>query len=86
MGNPRPIDRPPPVCPLIEGWVAKEPSTHHLSVPVPAALRIKGRVLVPLRYLIMQVSLIQSSWSGSLTLVARYATAVQVSDLARLVA
>jgi hypothetical protein len=71
MGNPRPNDSPPPVCPLISGCTAKDPSTHHLSMPVEAALNISGRVLVPQRYLIIWANLVQSSVSGSLTLVVR---------------
>jgi hypothetical protein len=86
MRNPRPIVRPPPVCPRIPGCTAKDPSTHHSKMPVPEALSTSGRVFVPLRYLIMWDSFFQSSVSGYLTLVVRYATAVQVSGLARLVA
>ena len=55
-------------------------------MPEEAILKISGRVFVPRRYLIMWASLVQSLVSGSLTLVVRYATAVQVSGLERFVA
>ena len=70
-GNPLPIDRPPPVCPRIVGCTAKDPSTYHFRMPVPAALRINGKVLVPLRYFIMWDSFVQSASSGSHPLVVR---------------
>jgi hypothetical protein len=86
MGKPRPIDRPPPVCPCILGCVAKEPSIHHLMMLLPLALRVNGSCLVPLRYLIICVNFSQSSLSGFVTRIVRKATAVQVSGLAHLVA
>jgi hypothetical protein len=46
MGNPLPIDNPPPVCPLMLGWMVKEPSTHPLTMPVPLALRMRGILLL----------------------------------------
>ena len=71
MGNPRPIDSPPPVWPRMLGCTPNDPSTHHLSIPLPAALIISGRFLVPRRYLMRWAILAQSSLSGSLTLVVR---------------
>jgi hypothetical protein len=47
MGNPRPIVRPPPVCPRIPGWTAKDPSTHHFKMPVPEALSTRVEFLYP---------------------------------------
>ena len=83
MGKPLPMLRPPPVCPRISGCTPNDPSIHHLSIPPPLALKVRGNFLVPLMYFIRWVNLDQSSVSGSLTLVVRNAIAVQVSGLAR---
>jgi hypothetical protein len=50
MGKPCPMDSPPPVWPHILGCTPNNPSTHHLSIPLPAALIMSGRSLVPHRY------------------------------------
>ena len=86
MGNPRPNDNPPPECPRMFGCTANDPSTHHLRMPLPFALRTNGILRVPRRYFIRWTSLAQSSLSGARTRVVRNATAVQVSGLALLVA
>jgi hypothetical protein len=86
MGNPHPKDRPPPECPRMLGWTANDASTHHFKMPLPLALTISSIIQVPLMYLIMWTNLVQSSLSGSRTLIVKNAIAVQVSGLARLVA
>jgi hypothetical protein len=86
MGKPRPKDRPPPECPRMLVWTANDASTHHFKMPLPLALNISGTLWVPLMYLIRWTNLVQSSLSGSHTLVVQNAIAVQVSGLARLVA
>ena len=86
MGNPRPIDRPPPEFPRMFGWTAKDASTQHFKMPLPLALKIRGIVRVPLMYLIRWTILVQSSLSGSRTLVVKNAITVQVSGLSQLVA
>ncbi len=79
MGNHLPMDNPPPVCPRMFGYTAKDPSIHYFKMPLPSALKINGSDFVPLRYFIIWVNLPQSSLSGSLTLVVRKEIAVQVS-------
>ncbi len=86
MGYPLPKDRLPLLCPRMLGWTANAASTHHFKMPVLMALRISGSVRVPLRYFIRWTSLIQSSLSDACTCVVKNAVAVQVSDLACLVA
>ena len=86
MGNTRPKDNPPLEGPRMLGWTATDASTHHFKITLPLALRISGRVRVPLMYIIMWTILSQSSRSVAQTLVVRNATAVQVSGLARFVA
>jgi hypothetical protein len=86
MGNPRPKDRPPAECPRMLGWTDNDTSTHHFKFPLQLALKISGIVRVPLMYLIMWTNLVQSSLSGSRTLVVNNAIAVQVYGLACLVA
>jgi hypothetical protein len=85
MGNPRPRDNPPPECPRMLGCTANDASTHHFIMPLPLSLRTSGIVRAPLMYLIKCTNLFQLSLSGARTLVVRNASAVQVSDLARLV-
>jgi hypothetical protein len=85
-GKPLPRDNPPPECPRMLGWTAKEASTHHLRMPLPSALRISGSFRVPRRYFIRCTNFLQSCSSGCCTLEVRNATEVQVSGLARLVA
>jgi hypothetical protein len=86
MGNPRPKDRPPPECPSMLGWTVNDVSTHHFKMLLPLALKINGIIQLPLMYLIRWTNLVQSSFLGSCTLVAKNAIAVQVSSLAGLVA
>ena len=80
------IDRPPPVRTLIFGWTVNDPSIHHFSMPLPLALSIICRFLVPLLYFIRWTNLSQLSLAGSFTLVVKNLIAVQVSILDRLVA
>jgi hypothetical protein len=84
MGNPHPKDRPPPDCPLMLGWTANDTSTHLFKIPLPLALTISGIVRVPMMYLIRWNNLVQSSLSGSRTLVIKNAIVVQVSGISRL--
>jgi hypothetical protein len=86
MGNPCPKDRPPPECPGMLGWTANDASTHHFKMLLSLELKISVIVQVPLMYLISWTNLVQSSLSGSCTLVVKNAIAVQVSGLAGLVA
>ena len=76
----------PPVWILVLGWTPKEPSTHHLTMLVESALKIRGRVGVARKYLIKRTRLVQSSSSAQITLVIRNATSVWISGRARLVA
>ena len=68
------------------GWTEKYESTQHLKMPLPLALRIRGRVHVPLRYRISHNNLSQSSSSGYWTLIVNNDMDVQLSGRARLVA
>ena len=86
VGNPLPSDSPPPVWPRMFGCVANEPSIHHLRMPLPLALRIRGISFDPLRYLTRCLNFDQSSLSGSLARVVRKVIEVQVSGRAHLVA
>ena len=86
MKDPFPSEAVPPVWILVSGWTPKEPSTHHLTIFVESALKIRGRFSVARKYLIKRTSLIQSSSSGKITLVVRNATAVWMSVQACLVA
>ena len=83
--NPVPINRTPPVCPIMFGCTMNDPSIHHFSIPLLLALRISGRFLVPMIYFIRWINLAQSLLSGSLTLVARNEITVQVYGLPCLV-
>ena len=85
VGNPLPKDNPPPECPGVLGWIAKDASTHNFKITLLLTLRMSGSSCVPLMYLIMWTILSQSYRSGAFTLVVRNSTAVQVSGLARLV-
>ena len=69
MGNTLPIDRPPPVCPLMFGCTTNDPSIHHFSMPLPLSLMISGRLLVPMIYFIRWTNLAQSSLSDFLSIV-----------------
>ena len=86
MGNPRHIDSPPPECLHMLGWTAKYASTHHLKIPLPLSLRIRGRVRVPLGYHISHTNFSQSSSSGSRTLIIKNDMDVKVSGRACLMA
>ena len=86
MGNPVPMDRPPPVCPLIFRCTENDPSIHLFRIPVPLELIISGMSLVPLIYFIRCANFFKSLLSGSLTLVVRKAVDVHVLGLALLVA
>ena len=86
MVNPRPKDNPPPEYPRMLGWTANGASTNHFKITLPLALRISGRVRMPLMYLIMWTILAQSSCSGAQNIIVRNVTTVQVSSLAHLVA
>ena len=81
-----PSEAVPPVYIMVLGWTPKEPSTHHLTILVESALKIRGRVGVARKYLIKRTSLVQSSSSVKSTLVVRNATAVWMLGRARLVA
>ena len=83
--HPVPMDKAPPVWPLIFWCVANEASTCQCNTPVLEAPRINGRSRVLLRYWIRWPSLRQLSTSGSQTLVLRSATASDVSGLTHLV-
>ena len=85
MVNPLPIDRPPPVWPIVFGCNAIDPSIHHFSIPLSLALIISGRFLVPLIYFIRCTNLAQSSFSGSITPMVRNEILVKVSGMDRLV-
>ena len=86
MGNPLPIDRPPPVVPLMFGCTANDPPIHHFSMPLLFSIRMSVWFLVPLIYFIIWTNLSQSSFSGSLTLVVSNEIVVHVSGMARLLA
>ena len=86
MKDPFPSEAVPPVWLLVSGWTPKEPSTHHLTMLVESALKIRARVGVARNYLIKRTSLVQSSSSGQSTLIVKNATAVWMSGQARLVA
>ena len=86
MVNPFPINRPPPVCHLMIGCTANDPSIYRFSMPLTLLLRKIGRFPVPLIYFIICTNLAQSSLSGSFTLVVRNEIALQVLILACLVA
>ena len=53
-------------------------------MPLPLALKISGNFLMPLIYFIVWTNLVQSSFSGSLTIVVSNDTAVHVSGMLRL--
>jgi hypothetical protein len=84
--NPLCKDRPLPLCSCMLEWTANAASIHHFKMPVPLALRIRGRMHVPLRYFIRWTSFLQSSLLGAHTLIIMNAIAVQVLGLAHLVA
>jgi hypothetical protein len=86
MGNTRPKDRTLRDCPRMLGWTVNDASTHHFKMPLPLALKISDIVRVPLIYLSRWTNLVQSSLSGSRTVVVKNAITVQVSGLACLVA
>ena len=52
MRNPIAIDRPSLVFPLMFGCTTNDPSIHHFSIPLPLALIISVRFLVPLIYFV----------------------------------
>ena len=79
MKDPFSSEAVPPVWLLVSGWTPKEPYTHHLTIFVESALKIRGRVSVARKYLIKRTNLGQS------TLVARNATNVWMSGRACLV-
>ena len=59
--NNLPIDRPPPGGPLMFGCTVDYTSMQNFSMTLPLALRISGRLLVPLVYFIICTNLAQSS-------------------------
>ena len=85
MGNPCPIDSPPPECPRMLGWTVKYASTHGFKIPLTLALRVRGSVRVPVRYRISHTNLSQSPLLGSLTLLVKNDMYVQVYGRACLV-
>ena len=85
MGKPRPIDSPPPKCPHMLGWTAKDASTHHFKMPLPLELRIRVKARVPVRYHINHTNLYQSSSPSSRILIAKNDMDVKVSGCASLV-
>ena len=86
MGNPHPIDSPPPECPPMLGWTAKDASTQNLKIPLPFSLRIRGSVRMPVEYCISHTNLSQSSSLGYQTLIVKNDMDVKVSGRACLVA
>ena len=80
------IDITQPVQPIMFGYTVIDPSIQNFSMPLPLALRISGRLLVPLIYFIIWTNLAQSSLSDSLTLAARNETSVHLSGLTHLIA
>ena len=88
MKDPFPSEAVPPVWLLESGCTPKEPSTHHLTMLVELALKIRGRVGAARKYIIKRTStsLVQSSSLGQSTLVVKNATAVWILGRARLVA
>ena len=84
--DPFPSEAVPLIWLLVLGWTPKEPSTHHLTIFVKSALKIRGRVSVARKYLIKRTSLVQSSSSGQSTLVVSNVTAVWISGQDSLVA
>jgi predicted lysophospholipase L1 biosynthesis ABC-type transport system permease subunit len=85
MGNRHSKDRPPPKCPRILVLTVNDSSTNHFKMPLPLALNISGIVRVPMMFLIRWTNLVQSSLSGSLTLIDNNAITVQESSLGCLV-
>jgi hypothetical protein len=45
-------------------WIATDASIHHINMPLPSALRIRGTLLVLLRYFNRCYNFLQSSVSG----------------------
>ena len=43
IGNPVPVDSPPPKCPLLFGCTPYDPYTYHFNIPVPLALSVRGK-------------------------------------------
>ena len=76
MKDPFPSEAVLPVWIVVLGWTPKDPSTHHLTMLVELAQKIRGRVGVARKYLIKRTSLVQSSSLGQITLVVRNATDV----------
>ena len=67
-------------------WTNRKGSIiQHFSMPLPLALKISGKLLLPLIYFIIWTNLSQSPLSGSIILVVMSEILVQVSVLARLV-
>ena len=86
MKDPFPSEAVLPVWLMVSGWTPKEPSTHHLTIFLGSALKIRGRVSVAHKYLIIRTSLVQSSSLVQSTLVVRNATDAWISGRDRLVA
>ena len=68
-----------PLCLLQSSWVWWDASTYHCMTERVSTERQSLRDLVPLRYLRMRLSLLQSSSLGALTRVVRKTTAVWIS-------
>ena len=52
IGNPVPIESPSLECPLIFVCNPYDPSTYHINIPIPLALSVRGKSIVPLIYII----------------------------------
>ena len=85
MGNNFTIDRPLPVCLIIFGCTANDPSIHHFSAPLLLEIRISHRFLLHLIYFIKWTNLDQSLLSGSLIIMARNEIVAHVYILSQLV-
>ena len=84
--NTLPIDRLPPVCPLIVVCTTNNSKIYHFNMPLSLALRISGKFLVLLIYFIIWTKLNQSSLSSCLTLLKRNEILIHVFVLDILVA
>ena len=71
MGNYLLVDIPPLVYPIMFGCTDNDPYIHYFSMTLMLALRVSGRFLVLLIYLIIWTNLAQLELSGSLILMVR---------------
>ena len=81
-GGPLPMYSPPPLYPLILGWTVNDAYIQHFRITATPVPRMSGIFLVLLSYFIIWANFFQLSVSGSLTLVVRNSSNVQVSGLA----